>query len=77
MHIILQCLMCIRFGESWSQCAARELKEETNLDFKETPILKATLNNVFRDSQKHYVTILYDCNLSSLMKNGRHHRQPG
>lgn len=32
--------------------------EETNLSFVADPWLQATLNNVFLDSSKHYVTIL-------------------
>lgn len=51
----------LEYGEDFGACAARELMEETNLTFQEyvddlKPV--ATLNNIFRDTQKHYVTIL-------------------
>lgn len=53
----------LEYGEEFAACAARELFEETNLVFhnhKISPLKEvATLNTVFHDSQKHYVTILY------------------
>ncbi|TKA29100.1 hypothetical protein B0A54_16210 [Friedmanniomyces endolithicus] len=44
------------FGESFEQCAAREVKEETGLDVQDVRFLTAT-NTVFGDTGKHYVTI--------------------
>ncbi|XP_031477498.1 nudix hydrolase 1 [Nymphaea colorata] len=49
----------LEFGESWEECAAREVKEETGLDIHRVEFLKVT-NNVLRDEVRpaHYVTIL-------------------
>ncbi|KAI9371397.1 NUDIX hydrolase domain-like protein [Aspergillus egyptiacus] len=44
------------FGESFEECAARELKEETGLDVSNIQFLTAT-NDVFVREGKHYVTV--------------------
>ncbi|KAB2603809.1 nudix hydrolase 1-like [Pyrus ussuriensis x Pyrus communis] len=46
-------------GESFEECAARELKEETDLDIKNIELLTVT-NHVFREEAKpcHYVAIV-------------------
>lgn len=44
-------------GESFEECAAREVKEETGLDIDRIEFLTVT-NNVFPANQSHYVTIL-------------------
>ncbi|KAJ4710602.1 nudix hydrolase 1 [Melia azedarach] len=48
----------LEFGESFEDCAVRELKEETGLDIQKIDFLTVT-NNVFREKPKpsHYVTI--------------------
>ncbi|XP_062111225.1 geranyl diphosphate phosphohydrolase [Humulus lupulus] len=48
----------LEFGESFEDCAAREVKEETGLDVNKIEFLTVT-NNVFLDEPKpsHYVTI--------------------
>ncbi|XP_015069396.1 nudix hydrolase 1-like [Solanum pennellii] len=51
----------LEFGESFEECATREVKEETGLDITKIKILKVT-NNLFRDDEEnlasHYVVIL-------------------
>ncbi|KAF8399195.1 hypothetical protein HHK36_015060 [Tetracentron sinense] len=48
----------LEFGESWEECAARELKEETGLDIDNIEFLTVT-NNILLEEAKpsHYVTI--------------------
>ncbi|XP_010265328.1 PREDICTED: nudix hydrolase 1 [Nelumbo nucifera] len=48
----------LEFGESFEDCAAREVKEETGLDIKKMEYLTVT-NNLFLEEAKpsHYVTI--------------------
>ncbi|KAL4774984.1 NUDIX hydrolase domain-like protein [Aspergillus nidulans var. acristatus] len=48
----------LEFGESWEECAARELIEETgvHVDKNSVQYLTAT-NDVFEEDGKHYVTI--------------------
>ncbi|AES97978.1 putative hydrolase [Medicago truncatula] len=50
----------LEFGESFEECAAREVKEETGLDLGENKIEFLTVtNNVFLEQPKksHYVTV--------------------
>ncbi|GAU34379.1 hypothetical protein TSUD_217190 [Trifolium subterraneum] len=50
----------LEFGESFEECAAREVKEETGLDLGQNKIEYLTVtNNVFLEQPKkcHYVTI--------------------
>ncbi|KAJ6987929.1 nudix hydrolase 1 [Populus alba x Populus x berolinensis] len=55
----------LEFGESFEECAARELKEETGLDINKTELLTVT-NNVFLEEPKpcHYVTVFLRANLA-------------
>ncbi|XP_028768677.1 nudix hydrolase 1-like [Neltuma alba] len=48
----------LEFGESFEECAIREVKEETGLEITKTEFIMVT-NNVFLDEPKpsHYVTI--------------------
>lgn len=46
----------LEFGESWEECAKREVIEETGLHIKNVRFLAAT-NDIFPDDDKHYVTI--------------------
>ncbi|KAK3067338.1 hypothetical protein LTS18_001172, partial [Coniosporium uncinatum] len=52
----------LEYGESFEECAAREVLEETGLDVSELRFLTAT-NSVFDDVKKHYVTIFMACRL--------------
>ncbi|KAK1142109.1 hypothetical protein N8T08_008192 [Aspergillus melleus] len=46
----------LEFGESFENCAERELLEETGMHIKNLRFLTA-VNNVFEKEQKHYVTV--------------------
>ncbi|KAK4762763.1 hypothetical protein SAY87_013901 [Trapa incisa] len=48
----------LEFGESFEECAAREVEEETGLEVDRTEFLTVT-NNVFKEEPmpSHYVTI--------------------
>lgn len=46
----------MEFGETFEQCAVREVEEETGLHVQACRFLTAT-NSVFHETQKHYVTI--------------------
>jgi 8-oxo-dGTP diphosphatase len=51
----------LEFGESFEECAEREVKEETGLTVTETRFLTAT-NDVIEEDGKHYVTVFMVCN---------------
>jgi 8-oxo-dGTP diphosphatase len=46
----------LEFGESWEECAQREVDEEVGLRFKNIRFFAAT-NDVFETEDKHYITI--------------------
>ncbi|KAK9750516.1 hypothetical protein RND81_02G202300 [Saponaria officinalis] len=48
----------LEFGESFEECASREVKEETGLEITNLELLTVT-NNIFHDAPKplHYVTV--------------------
>ncbi|MFK7974051.1 MAG: NUDIX hydrolase [Rickettsiaceae bacterium] len=46
----------LEFGESFEDCAVREVKEEAGFDIKEPKFLSLT-NDIFIESSKHYVSI--------------------
>jgi len=46
----------LEFGESFEDCAIREVKEETGLTIT-TPEFLAITNDIFETEDKHYVTI--------------------
>ncbi|MBN2280201.1 MAG: NUDIX domain-containing protein [Candidatus Marinimicrobia bacterium] len=54
----------LEFGESWQECALREVKEETGLRIKNIRFFKAT-NDIFKKEQKHYITLFMECEYES------------
>ncbi len=50
----------LEFGESWEECAKREVLEETGLRVNNVRFLAAT-NDLFPDDNKHYTTIWVEC----------------
>ena len=46
----------LEFGESFEDCAIREVKEEAGFDIREPKFLSLT-NDIFIESSKHYVSI--------------------
>ncbi|KAM7275694.1 hypothetical protein ACFE04_017560 [Oxalis oulophora] len=56
----------LEFGESFEECGAREVKEETGLDIQNIEFLTVT-NNVFLEQPKpsHYVTIFLRATLAN------------
>ena len=46
----------LEFGETWEECAAREVYEETGMRITNVRFLAAT-NDKFAEKGKHYVTI--------------------
>lgn len=48
----------LEFGESWEECAAREVEEETGIisEFQENSVVYLS-NDVFLAENKHYVTL--------------------
>ncbi|ERN02571.1 hypothetical protein AMTRI_Chr06g195590 [Amborella trichopoda] len=55
----------LEFGETWEECATREVKEETGLDVKKIEFVTVT-NNILKSetTPKHYVTIFMRCVLA-------------
>lgn len=46
----------LEFGESFEECAVREVKEEAGFDIKDPKFLSLT-NDVFIKSSKHYISV--------------------
>lgn len=47
----------LEFGESFEECARREVQEETGLEVANVTYLTAT-NDIFEKDNKHYITIM-------------------
>lgn len=54
----------LEFGESWEDCAKREVLEETGMKIKNVRFLAAT-NDIFPEHDKHYSTIWVYCDWAS------------
>ncbi len=50
----------LEFGESWEDCAIREVREETGMTAKNVRLLAVT-NDLFHGDNKHYVTLWVEC----------------
>lgn len=46
----------LEFGESFEDCARREVKEETGIDIKNVHFVSAT-NDIYPEENKHYITV--------------------
>lgn len=46
----------LEYGESWEDCARREVMEETGMEIKNIHFLGVT-NDIFTSENKHYITI--------------------
>ncbi len=46
----------LEFGESWEDCARREVKEETGIAVTNIKYVACT-NDIFTDESKHYITV--------------------
>ena len=46
----------LEFGETFEECARREMKEETGLEFNEIK-QGPTTNDIFHENDKHYITV--------------------
>ena len=56
----------LEIGETWEQCAIREVKEETNLDVVNLRFCSVTNSiNMGGNPQKHYVTIFMRANVAT------------
>ncbi|GLA65612.1 hypothetical protein AtubIFM54640_007797 [Aspergillus tubingensis] len=50
----------LEFNESFEDCAAREVLEETGLKVRDIQFLTAT-NDIMKEEEKHYVTVFVGC----------------
>jgi len=57
----------LEYGESWEECAIREVKEETGMDLIDPMLIHAT-NDVFQSEGKHYITIFMVGEVSDLQQ---------
>ncbi len=59
----------LEYGESFEECAIREVKEETNLEISNLKIVGVT-NDYFKDAKKHYITVFMKAeNVKGTLKN--------
>jgi len=53
----------LEFGESFEECALREVKEETNITAHDPALIFIT-NDIMQNDSKHYVTLFMRCTIS-------------
>lgn len=46
----------LEFGESWEECARREVREEVGVEVRELSLAHVT-NDIFSEEDKHYITL--------------------
>jgi 8-oxo-dGTP diphosphatase len=46
----------LEYGESWEECARREIREEYGIEIKNVKLGMVT-NDIFKEDEKHYITI--------------------
>lgn len=64
----------LEFGESFEDCAAREVMEETSLVVKNTRFAALT-NDIFEQENKHYITVFMLCDYKSgVVRNVESHK---
>lgn len=63
-------------GETFEECAIREMKEETNLDISEPKVIAVTNNlETFKEEGKHYIsTVVLIKKFSGELKNMEPHK---
>ncbi len=54
----------LEFGESWEECACREVLEEAGIEVKNVRFGSLT-NDIFTAENKHYITISMVCDYAS------------
>ncbi len=50
----------LEFGETWEECAKREVMEETGMEVTNVQFVAAT-NDIFPKDDKHYISIWVNC----------------
>ena len=65
----------LEFGESFEECAAREVLEETGLEIKNSTFLVVT-NDFFQKENKHYISIFMKADYpeGQTIKNNESHK---
>lgn len=55
----------LEYGESWEDCVRREIKEEIGVEVKYVRFSGAITNDIFKEEQRHYITIFMICDYVS------------
>lgn len=54
----------LEYGESWEDCAKREVAEEVGIAIRNVQFAAVT-NDIFQKEEKHYITIFVTCDYES------------